>query len=68
MLFRSNYLTKMDHRRKLCSKAIDFVKEKEDDNCSDIFSLGGLSMFGADSADIRIADNDYELISFLIIM
>ena len=65
---KSHNQTKMDHWRKLCAAAIDFVKEKEDDNCGDIFSLGGLSMFGADDAGIRIADNDYELISFLVIM
>ncbi len=65
---KSHNQTKMDHWRTLCSKAIDFVKDKEDDNCGDIFSLGGLSMFGADSSGIRIADSDYELISFLVIM
>lgn len=65
---KSHNQTKMEHWRTLCSKAIDFVKDKEDDNCGDIFSLGGLSMFGADSSGIRIADSDYELISFLVIM
>lgn len=65
---KSHNQTTMEHWRTLCSKAIDFVKDKEDDNCGDIFSLGGLSMFGADSSGIRIADSDYELISFLVIM
>lgn len=65
---KSHNQSKMEHWRTLCSKAIDFVKDKEDDNCGDIFSLGGLSMFGADSSGIRIADSDYELISFLVIM
>ena len=65
---KSHNQTKMDYWRKLCAAAINFVKEKEDDNCGDIFSLGGLSMFGASDAGIRVADNDYELISFLIIM
>lgn len=65
---RSQRQTKMDHWRGLCSKAIDFVKDKEDDNCGDIFSLGGLSMFGADSFGIKMTDSDYELISFLVIM
>lgn len=60
--------TKMDHWRTLCSKAIDFVKDKEDDECGDVFSLGGLSMFGAESSGIKIMDSDYELISFLVIM
>lgn len=65
---KSNNQTQMDHWRKLCSIAIDFVKEKEDDNCGDIFSLGGLSMFGAENVGIRVTDNDYELISFLVIL
>jgi len=62
-----NQLT-MKHWKSLCAKAIDFAKDKEDDNCGDIFSLGGLSMFGSENPDIRITDEDYELISFLVIM
>ncbi len=62
-----NQLT-MKHWKSLCAKAIDFAKDKEDDNCGDIFSLGGLSMFGSENTDIRISDADYELISFLVIM
>ncbi len=65
---KSHNQTKMDHWRTLCSKAIDFVKDKEDDECGDVFSLGGLSMFGAESSGIKIMDSDYELISFLVIM
>lgn len=65
---KSHNQTKMEHWRALCSKAIDFVKDKEDDNCGDIFSLGGLSMFGVESSGIKMTDSDYELISFLVIM
>lgn len=65
---KSHNQTKMEHWRGLCSKAIDYAKDKEDDNCGNIFSLGGLSAFGADNFGIRIADTDYELISFLVIM
>ena len=65
---KSNNQTKMGHWQNLCSKALDYVKYKEDDNCGDIFSLGGLSMFGAESSDIKITDSNYELISFLVIM
>ncbi|WP_085536946.1 helicase-related protein [Massilibacteroides vaginae] len=65
---KSHNQMNMKHWKTLCSKAIDFVKDKEDDNCGDVFSLGGLSMFGSENSDIRITDNDYELISFLVIM
>lgn len=65
---KSHNQTKMEHWRVLCSKAIDFVKEKEDDYCGDIFSLGGLLMFGAEDSGIRVAVRGYELISFLVIM
>ena len=65
---RSGNGSKMKHWQRLCSKAMDYSKDKEDDNCGDIFSLGGLSMFGADSSDIKMLDSDYELISYLIVM
>lgn len=65
---KSHNQTKMEHWRTLRSKAIDFVKDKEDDNCGDIFSLGGLSLFGAENSGIKMTDSDYELISFLVIM
>ena len=58
----------MKHWKRLCAKAIDFIKDHEDDNCGDIFSLGGLSMFGSESSDIQITDGEYELVSFLVIM
>lgn len=65
---KSHNQTKMEHWKSLHSKAVDYIKEKEDDHCGDIFSLGGLSMFGAETSDIRMLDSNYELISFLIIM
>ncbi|MFR9543441.1 MAG: helicase-related protein [Rikenellaceae bacterium] len=65
---RSNNGAKMKHWQGLCSKAIDHLKAIEDDNCGDIFSLGGLSLFGAESSDIKIMDSDYEMISYLIVM
>ncbi len=65
---RSGNGSKMKHWQQLCSIAMDYSKDKEDDNCGDIFSLGGLSMFGADGGDIKVMDSDYELISYLIVM
>lgn len=60
--------TKMQHWRNLCKTALDFIKEKEDEECGDIFSLGGLSSFGASKSGIQLIDNDFELISYLVIM
>ena len=60
--------TKMRHWRDLCETALGFIKEKEDEECGDIFSLGGLSSFGAGKSGIQLIENDFELISYLVIM
>jgi len=60
--------TKMGKWKELYDKAVASLKEAEDEDCGDVFSLGGLSMFGADDSGISIVDDDYKLISFLIVM
>lgn len=65
---QSQHQTRMTHWQKLCQKAMEYVREREDDACGNLFALGGLSLFGAADSGIKMVEDDIELISFLVIL
>lgn len=64
----SSNQTKMKHWQDLLALAKSTIKKVEDEQCGDIFTLGGLENFGAGDTNLLIADDEYELISYLVIM
>lgn len=58
----------MKHWQDLLALAKSTIKKVEDEQCGDIFTLGGLENFGAGDTNLLIADDEYELISYLVIM
>ena len=58
----------MKHRVELLEQAKAVVIKSEDEQCGNIFSLGGLSDYGMEEGGIHVGDDEYELISYLVIM
>ncbi|MEG1738548.1 MAG: helicase-related protein [Odoribacter sp.] len=63
----THHQTRMEPLRKLLEAAMHHLSEHNEEEAVNLFSLGGLSLFGATESDLVQTHTDYELISYLVI-